>query len=397
MERIISDQMWIYLQQNNLISNNQYGFRKGRSTSVQLLESYNDWVNNQNSGFSTDVIYLDFCKAFDSVVHSKLIAKLASYGIGNELLTWIKNFLTDRSHTVTIQYKQSDSRAVLSGVPQGTVLGPLLFVIYINDITDVIDHPVIMKLFADDIKIYTRITSIKDCLEMQRQLSAIITWSLIWQLKLNAKKCNVLHLGRSNYNYSYYIEQSILSSPTVVNDLGIFINSDLNFHHHIEHVITECHKKIFFLRKCFLFKSSDIRKHFYTAYIRPILEYGSLVWCPWSKHEIDLLQNIQNKALGTARNMLQPLTTRRNVHDLLMYYRIVHGNCNIKFSDFFSLRSELNHRGHNYTLQHPLVHTSAFQHTFAYRQLRTWNSLPSNIVNSTSVTSFKQNVQQLFS
>ena len=152
MERIISDQLLVYLNTHELISPHQYGFQKSNSTVTQLLDCQNDWVKAQNDGDSVDIIYLDYAKAFDSVVHNKLLIKLAAYGIRDTLLSWIERFLSGRTHYVSINIASSELLNVLSGVPQGTVLGPILFLIYVNDMPQAVDKEVIIKLFADDSK-----------------------------------------------------------------------------------------------------------------------------------------------------------------------------------------------------------------------------------------------------
>ena len=170
MERIITDQLIIIY----LLSSQQFGFQKKSSTIIQLLDCFNDWSASQNAGNSVDVIYLDFAKAFDSVVHSKLLLKLAIYGISGNLLAWIKWFLSDRSHFVSINSASSVSQSVFSGVPQGTVVGPILSIIYVNNMRDIFENGFVLDLFADDSKMYNAIKSVKDCLVLQKALVRLV-------------------------------------------------------------------------------------------------------------------------------------------------------------------------------------------------------------------------------
>jgi hypothetical protein len=147
---------------------------------------------------SVDILYVDFKKAFDSVVHSKLICKLKAYGITGNLLIWIENFLYNRFQAVRVGSHISQFRQVISGVPEGSVLGPLLFLIYINDLVDVFGSNLTVKLFADDVKIYVNICDIASSSDLQMGLNGLCEWASMWQLNISINKCAVLHLGRNN-------------------------------------------------------------------------------------------------------------------------------------------------------------------------------------------------------
>ena len=226
--------------------------QKSSSTVTQLLDCQNDWVKAQNNGDSVDIIYLDYAKAFDSVVHNKLLIKLAAYGIRDTLLSWIECFLSGRTHYVSINIASSELLNVLSGVPQGTVLGPILFLIYVNDMPQAVDKEVIIKLFADDSKVYKVIESIKDCLCLQRALINLLVWSTLWQLKLNIDKCLVLHLGRANPMFVYTINATKLLAPDYVVDLGITLSRNLTFHEHVNKILADCYRKLYIIKNVFL-------------------------------------------------------------------------------------------------------------------------------------------------
>ena len=220
-----------------MLYSQKFGFQKNSLTEMQLLDCYNDWSAAQNAGNSVDVINLDFANAFDSVIHIKLLLKLAAYGISGNLLAWIKCFLTDRSHYVCINNASSVSQSVLSGVPQGTVVGPILFIIYVNDIPDVAENGIVLDLFADDSKMYNAIESVQDCLVLQKALVKLVIRARLWQLILNVDKCLVLHIGKANPQYVYCIDGSSLEAPEQVVDLGITMSKNLTFHEHIKRMM----------------------------------------------------------------------------------------------------------------------------------------------------------------
>ena len=196
-------------------------FKNNAPLSPQLINCYSDWSSAINDGSSVDVIYLDYAKSFDSVVQSKLFLKLEAHGITGNLLSWIKMFLSDRYHYVCINNTNSNILPVLSGVPQGTVLGPTFFIILVNDMPSVITKRVKLSSFADDSKIYEVIVSIIDCICLQMVLSQVSFWSDLWQLTSNCEQSLVLHLGNANPRYIYTIEGRPLSALDCVRDLGV--------------------------------------------------------------------------------------------------------------------------------------------------------------------------------
>ena len=193
-ESFIRDKLFKHLVDNNLLSNDQFGFCEGRSCVLQLLNTLFDWLCQLDDNNSVDAIYLDFKKAFDSVPHQRLLTKLHGYGVRGNIFNWVKDFLTGRTQHVTINDKQSSSTNVSSGVPQGSVLGPTLFIYFINDLPTVVTT--LIKIFADDTKAYNRITNFKDHEELQFTIERLVEWSNTWQLKFNGGKCKVLHIGK---------------------------------------------------------------------------------------------------------------------------------------------------------------------------------------------------------
>ena len=177
------------MQSENLLSDVQFGFIKGWSTSLQLLNIMNDWTGAIKNSNSSDCIYLDYQKAFDTVPHKRLISKLHAYNIDEKIINWIKYYLSERKQCVEINGQKSEWQEVTSGIPQGSVLGPLLFLIYINDLPDGITSTIYM--YADDTKLYREIKSSDDHQILQNDLSKLCTWSKKWLLKFHPKNVHV--------------------------------------------------------------------------------------------------------------------------------------------------------------------------------------------------------------
>ena len=182
------------MEKNSLSNKSQHGFMKTRSCMTQLLETLEEWTDLLDKKFSIDVIYLDFQKAFDTIPHQRLLSKVHAYGIRGQVYEWIRNFLLNRRQRVVLNNSKSNWTEVISGVPQGSVLGPILFILYINDLPDAISC--VSKLFADDTKLYRTVDSYGDSNMLQMDLYELDNWSESWQMKFNIQKCKVLHLGK---------------------------------------------------------------------------------------------------------------------------------------------------------------------------------------------------------
>ena len=228
MESIIRDEIMKHLTGNNLLNDAQHGFREGRSCLTNLLETIEQWTEIIDEGDCIDVAYLDFRKAFDLVSHEHLIYKLSKYGISGKILNWIKDFLRNRTQKVVIRGKESTSREVTSGVPQGSVLGPLLFLIFINDLpTELLSK---LSLFADDSKLFSRIIANKNKLKvnnidggrlLQDDLDRVVEWAKKWKMEFNVEKCKIMHLGTNNPKRSYSMGDASLQATEEEKDLGV--------------------------------------------------------------------------------------------------------------------------------------------------------------------------------
>ena len=238
MERIVRDVMLEHLYSNNIIASEQHGFVMKKSVVTNLLETVDRISDGIDNGFHVLVVFLDFAKAFDRVCHSSLRIKLISCGFCPRIIDWVSDFLSDRQQRVVIGKHKADWIDVTSGVPQGSVLGPLLFVIYINDMPEVVSH--LVKLFADDSKLIATVRSNNDISILQGDLNALMEWSNTWRMLFNVDKCKVMDFSRTNgkqiNSYLFMGESegsSTLNYVETEKDLGVTLSRNLKFSTHI--------------------------------------------------------------------------------------------------------------------------------------------------------------------
>ena len=245
----------------------------------------------------TDILILDFSKAFDTVAHQHLLRKLAFYGIDNKTNEWIRIWLTTRNQRVVVDGEASTTVHVDSGVPQGTVLGPLMFLLFINDIGDNITSTI--KLFADDCLLFRTIKWSQDTSKLQEDHNNITEWSNQWQMLFNAKKCYTLrvHRKRSPITHNYIMGGEELSSVASQAYLGVELHEKLSWKQHIEKVASKAGRTLGFVRRNLGNCTPSLKKQAYISLVRSQLEYASVTWDPHRKNQIDQLEKIQRRAI----------------------------------------------------------------------------------------------------
>ena len=410
MESIIKDEIMSHLMDKKLITSRQYGFIPGRSTTTQLLNYLNDCIEALVEGYVTDTIYFDFSKAFDTVPHHRLLKKLKCYGIKGQVLKWIESFLKGRSQVVKVNDIDSFLESVISGIPQGSVLGPILFVIYINDLPDVVKSKI--YLFADDTKILNKIQSLQDSTNLQEDINPLGKWSNDWLLQFNLDKCHVLTLGK-HYNivhaHRYQLNDHELEHVFDEKDIGVILDPELKFEEHIAAKVKKANAMMGLIRRSFSHLGPDLFKKLYTTFVRPHLEYAQAVWSPHLRKNINLIENVQRRATKLVdgfRNLtheerlqrlkLPTLEFRRNLNDMVEIYKFFHIYDKLTIPDVFQPQSRPS-RKHNYQLVSRVPRDGARgpqTNSFYFRTIRTWNDLPSNIVESTSVPMFKLSLER---
>ena len=406
MESIVSQSIISHLRSHQLISADQFGFLSRRSTCTQLLTTLNDWTISIDNHLKVDAVYIDFAKAFDTVCHPKLILKLKAYGMAPQILKWLSSFLNGRSQCVYIGNCLSKLLPVVSGVPQGSVLGPLLFLLYVNDLPDAIPHPVQIKMFADDTKFYHAHPN-HDNTAIAKCLSLFSSWSDIWQLSVASQKCVSISFGNLNIpSLQCSIGSVPLQSVTSICDLGVHLSSDLKPHVHCSYVAAKAFGRCSVLLKGFISNDPHLLVLAYKIYVRPILEYNSPIWSPWLISDVKCIERVQRcftrticKRTGISElsysdrlhNLgLQSLEYRRIFSDLVLCYKIVYQTVDLKRDDFFYIPLLSTTRGHSCKIQHKCIpHRSCRYHFFSNRVIHMWNSLPQHIVTAKDVKVFK--------
>ena len=361
-------------------------------------------------GGVVDVVYFDFAKAFDTVPHRRLIDKMKAYGINGKLLGWIKDFLTTRSQVVRVNGECSSKASVLSGIPQGSVLGPLLFIVYINDLPDDVISDILM--FADDTKIFHQINSKEDSLLLQSDTQSLLEWSKKWLLTFNKEKCHVLTIGKIEnikHTHRYSLDDTELEHVFSEKDLGLTIDSDLKFEEHISMKVNKANAMMGLIRRCFSCLDIDIFRRLYTTFVRPHLEYAQSIWSPHFLKQINLIENVQIRATKLVDGLgkldysdrlkrlgLTTLRYRRERGDMIQLYRHFHSFDVATLPSSFqpSSRSSRNHPFQLKWLKPKDGVTGAQANSFYYRTTKRWNDLPRDVVNAPSINAFKARLDE---
>ena len=411
LESIIRDKIMDHLVKNNLISSKQHGFLIGRSTLTQLIETLEEWTSMLDQNNNLDVLYCDFKKAFDSVPHQRLIMKVKSFGIEGNVADWINDFITGRRQRVCINNTKSSWVNVTSGVPQGSVLGPLLFVLFINDLPGAIDC--LSMLYADDTKIYQAVNNSKDAEIFQENIRLLWKWSIEWQLHFHPDKCHILHLGKTNINHHYYMgagdttPHTHLRATKEEKDLGVLVDDQLKFSNHCDKIVNTANKLLGIMRRGFTFLTKTTFSLIYKGIIRPIIEYASTVYSPILMQDINKLESIQRRATKMVIGMadksyeerlkyldLPTLRYRRLRGDMINVYKYLHGLYWVDAEKLLPLSKDTRTRGHQYKLKSINCNTRFRLHFFTQRIVNKWNNLSNKTVTATSVNSFKNRIDK---
>lgn len=398
-ERLIKTAVEGHLEKFHLIKDNQHGFHKNRSCLTNLLDANEYVAEYLDKGIPVDEFFFDFKKAFDKVPHYRLGLKLISYGIKGKVKDWITEWLSNRRQRVVINGVNSQWVEVLSGVPQGSVLGPVLFSIFLDDI----DDKVISKTlkFADDMKMLVALNSQETKNVINQDISYLSLWAKKWQMEFNLSKCKVMHYGRANSNEIFYMEGSLIEASNMEKDLGIYFSEDFKKYDHCNEIAKRCAKISGMIMRTFNNKNSGIMKILYKSLIRPHIDYCSQVWRPSLKKDILIIERIQRrftkriedcKGLSYEERLkklnLTTIEDRMERADMIEVYRLINHLDDSNYRNYFSIKSTVT-RGHNLKIQKKGCITNIGLNTFSNRICNSWNRLPTTVVQAVTLMNFK--------
>lgn len=413
LEAIIREQVMKHMVDNNLFCDEQHGFVPGRSCMTQLITCLDEWTEMLDNGDPLDVVYLDFKKAFDTVPHQRLVNKLESYGIKGEVKTWITNFLNNRTQRVSVNGNLSNWADVTSGIPQGSVLGPVLFVIFINDLPNAVRS--VVRIFADDTKMYGKATTTEDRVELQKDIDNLSKWSDNWQLKFNTNKCSVMHLGHNNVRTVYHMNDNDgvhrdLKESVIEKDLGVHVDNKLSFHQHIDESVKKANRTLGLIKRTFISRDKMIIKKLYTTMVRPILEYGNSARIHQYAGDTDRIEKVQRRATKMCSQLrelpyerrlkemkLPSMHYRRERGDMIEVYKILTGKNKVDQERLLPLNTSDRTRGHNLRLTKKRSRLNIRKCSFGLRVVNNWNALPDWVVNATDVNDFKSKLDKHWS
>lgn len=404
MEHIIHTQVINYLERHNIIFNFQHGFRKGFSCDTQLAGFVHDLHKSMDAGCQVDAIFLDFAKAFDRVPHHRLLLKLEQLNIHPIVLAWIKAFLSSRSQFTFAMNFYSSSLPVTSGVPQGSVLGPLLFLVYINDLPNSLSSHV--RLFADDCVIYRNISSDSDRLALQSDLNKINHWCSTWLMSLNVSKtkCMSFTNAATRFPSQYSLNNMTLELTSTYKYLGLHFQSNLSWHHHIEVTLAAANRSLGLLKRNLKQAPSQLKKLAFTSLIRPKIEYASAIWDPHQAYIVSNIESLQNRAArfiysdystySSVTNLknraeLEDLAIRRKYARLSLFHKL-YNHPSLHDSFFEPACSIFPRRDHPNKVKRPLSRTLRFAQSFIPRTIIEWNSLPAHIATEKDSVKFSE-------
>lgn len=405
LERLIKDRIHDYLDEKSIIRDSQHLFRSGRSCLTNLL-SFLEYVTDQvDSGEDIDVVYLDFSKAFDKVPHKRLIYKLKEYKINNSIVDWIENWLNDRKQRVVLNGIHSDWLRVKSGVPQGSVLGPLLFLIYINDIDIGLGSNIYKG--ADDTKLAGRVGTTEGAYKLQRDIDKLIGWADKWQMEFNVDKCKVVHVGNKNEGFVYSMGGKWLDAVDRERDLGVIISQDLKAHKQSIEARNKANRMLGIINRNVSYKSKEVITKLYNSYVRPHLEYCIQAWRPYHRYDINMLESVQRRATKLIPSLknhsyesrlkelgMYSFERRCKRGDMIEVFKMFSGMNDLNVGEFFDIDVDDRTRGHSRKIRKKTCRLDLRKNFFSCRVVDLWNSLPTEVVNSSSLNIFKSRLDK---
>ena len=413
MEQLIKDKLVEHLEKHGLIRDSQHGFMKNRSCATNLVIFLDKLTQIVDRGGVADVIYLDFAKAFDKVPTKRLLRKLESKGVKGKLLDWIRNWLQGRTQAVRIGECESGKSDVESGVPQGSVLGPVLFIIFIDDLDEYVNLDVLLK-FADDTKGLQEITGTADRDRLQAAIDGMLKWAEDWGMCFNVAKCKIMHVGRNNPEYEYTMNGVKLAVVEEEKDIGVVVHKSLKPTKQCQKAANIATAVLNQLAKNFHYRDRYVFVKLYMQYVRPHLEFSTPAWAPWTAADKEVLEKVQVKAINMVSGLrgatyeaklaelnLETLENRRVKHDLTLVFKILNNNNANHRDTLFNRAQDGDYRrtragADPHNLKIPRARLEIRANSYTIRAAAAWNKLQSTAKNANNTGAFKRAISTLF-
>ena len=408
---MINDEVEAHLESNHLIRQTQHGFRRGHSCQTNLIEFWGKVVEWVDEGEPVDVKFYDFAKAFDKVEHRRLIAKVRAKGIKGKLLAWIAEWLKGRRQRVVVEGMKSEWEPVASSVIQGSVLGPTLFKIFIDDIDA--ETEVLSSKFADDTKSAQVVRTEEDRDKYEREGQKFEQWAETWGMQFNADKCKVMHIGRSNPKLPYVMAGQQMKVTEVEKDLGVLISNDMKPRQHCAKAAKSANGTLGQIARAFQYRNKQMLAKLFKVFVRPKLEYAAQAWSPWLEKDCVMLEQVQKRCVKMMSDVqgetyeeklkdagLQLLKDRRERGDMIETYKVMRGIEKVEISNWFE-RAEPQRRTRQNTeissegevvkdmLKEQKSRLNEKRWYFQSRVVEKWNDLPAYIQRAPSLNCFK--------
>ena len=409
LERILHDQIYTYLEFNSLLYNNQYGFRRGRSTSQAIFDVLKNLYEKWNNRMYTGCIFVDFSKAFETINHSILIKKLNLYGFDNPSLKLMENYIKTRTQVTNVNGHVSTPRTIMCGTAQGSILGPLIYILYVNDVLNLLNHESDMYLYADDMLIMSDHVNVEVMLrDLQDKMNRIYNWCRLNRLTINEVKTKYMIVSNGNVEPigRILINGKTLGKVAQYEYLGMIIEHKLNMDKQIDSMYKKANKKLGILAKIRMFITNKTAIRIYKTMIRPHLEYVDFIVESGSKTLVSKLDRLQDRALRRIEYCKKP-ENRKGYPVLQKEYHIeclsIRRECNLLGHMFLQSKDEINivnskcdrilRSNRKKMLKYDFSNLTKLHNSPYYRGVKVWNKLPHELQSCKSKTEFKKLVK----